>query len=185
MTDETIGAFDPATDPDPEPGMPPRNVTPMQRPQPPGQASGQPPGTANMQPGGAVPAKYPIRVVTVTLPAPYDGFWVKGCPNLPTDYITNAQKLIADLPDPEEDGLDEGTAAARKETFDAEMAKYATRMSRFIIETNFVDTDDEPFPPTTDPEFWKKFVIYRELSQVTMQTLQGQVGVLDPPKKRR
>jgi hypothetical protein len=113
MTDESIGAWDPQSDPDPEPGQPPRNVTSMQRPQPPGEQprardpNAPPEGTATVKSfaGGAMPTRnYPKRCVWLTLP--YYGFHIYAWVNAPDQLLDDMQKRLRTVRSPDDPRID-------------------------------------------------------------------------------
>ena len=113
MTDETVGAWDAQNDPNPEPGQPPRNVTPLQRQEPPGASARPHERDPNAPPadrqtvksfgGGALPVRnYPKRCMWLTLPAPYDEYHVYAWVNAPDLLVNKLAEQTADVRSPDD-----------------------------------------------------------------------------------
>jgi hypothetical protein len=120
----------------------------------------QPPGitpitlvTPNIQPGGIVPKPaMRKRIATFKLYEPYEDFTVTAWVNFP-------QRLLRD-----------------GQTEDERLAA----LSEIVLAHDLVDFDGNPYPPANDPAFWRE--IPQDVAAVIIQSIQGQMGRLDPTK---
>jgi hypothetical protein len=135
MTEERgIGAWDPATDPDPVPGQPPRNVTPIQRP--PEDAArttrkrdpnAPPEGTETVKSFGGEPPpirNFPKRCMWITLPAPYDGWHIHAWVNAPDKLLNDLQKRIGNIRSPDDPRIDPDDPALAIDDYSLDPEEY-------------------------------------------------------------
>jgi hypothetical protein len=116
-----------------------------------------PPGitpiTPNMQSGGLVP-KPPMRkrIATFKLFEPYETDTITAWINFPQRMLREGQSE------------DERIAA----------------LGEILLAHDLVDFDGTPYPAANDPAFWRE--IPQDVAQVIIQSIQGQMGRLDPTK---
>jgi hypothetical protein len=116
-----------------------------------------PPGitpiTPNMQTGGLVP-KPPMhkRIATFKLFEPYETDTITAWINFPQRMLREGQSE------------DERIAA----------------LGEILLAHDLVDFDGTPYPAANDPTFWRE--IPQDVAQVIIQSIQGQMGRLDPTK---
>jgi hypothetical protein len=185
MTDESIGAWDPQSDPDPEPGQPPKNVTPMQRPQPPGeQPRARDPNAPPFQHGGIEGlSMIPPRLAWVTLWPPYETMKVFAQINFPKKRLERAYEMTTGLPNPDEAGISDEEADRRRALLDKSQEAQVRVLSEFIRDHNFADEDGVKLPPTNTIAFWEQ--VGDDVAAAAISAVQAEVGRLDPPKRRR
>lgn len=152
MTDEQergIGAYDPETDPDPIPGQPPRNVTPIQRPP---ESSGRAPrkpdpnappeGTDTIQSFGGAPMperNFPKRVMWIKLPAPYDDWHIHAWVNAPDKLLNDLQKRLGNVRSPDDPRIDPDDPALAIDDFSLDPEEYGIPASERQARVNEVN----------------------------------------------
>lgn len=142
VNDESVGAWNAQSDPDPQPGQPPRNVTPMQRAQPPGErpalrdpnapTEGTP--TAKSFGGGAMPERAGLMKRCVWVTIPYYGWHVLGWVNVPEKLLNDKQKQLGRVLSPDAANVDPDDPALDPQDFALDPNEYgisnAERMAR-------------------------------------------------------